>query len=394
MNKLTNWQKNIWVFKWNSVFTWFQAFVGVWVLIWTKYLNFSQIGLIYSIGLFLSVLLELPSGALADMIGRKKTVLLGRLLQITSYIVFSFANNFWMFLIAQALYQANWAFESGAQSALLFDSLKENGKEEKYYKKTETDTFFLCTIGMVIGTSIGGFLYKYGIHLPFVICIFTSIIAFIIAIFFQEPTIDSEKFTLKNYVKQNVEGTKHIFESKKIRAVTFFSLIVTFITYTGLWYLYEPRLAEGGFDARFMGLLVAGTYLIRAIGIKLIPVLDKTFKSNKIPYFLVGFQVIGSFSSFIQGRVGAIASVYSRKFLDGFRRPILYTLQNENIISKYRATSLSAVALLENVFIASAGPIIGIMIDKYSASFTLGLFGFIGLLIGLPLAFNLSKKIK
>ncbi|MBT3249796.1 MAG: MFS transporter [Candidatus Pacebacteria bacterium] len=392
MHKLTNWQKNIWVFKWNTVFTWFQAFVGVWVLIWTQYLDFTQIGLIYSLGLFFSVALELPSGALADLIGRKKTVLIGRVLQILSYIVFSFANNFWLFLVAQILYQANWALDSGAQSALLFDSLKENNQDGKFYKKTETDTFFLSTLGMVVGTAIGGFLFKYGTHLPFVICIFTSIIALVIALFFEEPRLDSEKFTFNNYLKQNIEGTKHIFENKKIRAITFFSLIISFITYTGLWYLYEPRLAEGGFEARHMGLLVAGTYLIRAVGIKLIPILDKKIKSNNIPYFLVIFQVIGSFSSFIQGRAGAITSVYSRKFLDGFRKPILNTLQNENIVSKYRATSLSAIALFENLIIASAGPIIGIMIDRYSASFTLGMFGFIGLVVGLPLARNLSKN--
>ncbi len=392
MSQLTNWQKNIWVFKWNTVFTWFQAFVGVWVLIWTKYLSFTQIGLIYSLGLFLSVALELPSGALADLIGRKKTVLIGRTLQILSYVVFSFANNFWLFLVAQMLYQANWALDSGAQSALLFDSLKENKQDKKFYKKTETDTFFLSTLGMVVGTTIGGFLFKYGTHLPFVICIFTSITAFIIALFFEEPQLDTVKFTFKNYLKQNIEGTKHIFENKKIRAITFFSLLISFITYTGLWYLYEPRLAEGGFEAKYMGLLVAGTYLIRAVGIKLIPVLDKTLQLNKVPFFLVLFQVIGSFSSFIQGKTGAIASVYSRKFLDGFRKPILNTLQNENIDSKYRATSLSAIALFENIIIASAGPIIGIMIDKYSAGFTLGLFGFIGLIIGLPLARNLSKN--
>ena len=392
MHKLTNWQKNIWVFKWNTVFTWFQAFVGVWVLIWTQYLDFTQIGLIYSLGLFFSVALELPSGALADLIGRKKTVLIGRVLQILSYIVFSFANNFWLFLVAQILYQANWALDSGAQSALLFDSLKENNQDGKFYKKTETDTFFLSTLGMVVGTAIGGFLFKYGTHLPFVICIFTSIIALVIALFFEEPRLDSEKFTFNNYLKQNIEGTKHIFENKKIRAITFFSLIISFITYTGLWYLYEPRLAEGGFEARHMGLLVAGTYLIRAVGIKLIPILDKKIKSNNIPYFLVIFQVIGSFSSFIQGRAGAITSVYSRKFLDGFRKPILNTLQNENIVSKYRATSLSAIALFENLIIASAGPIIGIMIDRYSPSFTLGMFVFIGLVVGLPLARNLSKN--
>ena len=394
MANLTNWQRNIFVFKANSVFSWFQAFIGVWVLIWTHYLNFTQIGIIYSFGLFWAVLLELPSGALADLIGRRATVLIGRLASIAGFAVFSVADNFWLFLVGNMLYQTNEAFESGAHSALLYDSLKENGKENEYYKKTEADTFFYCTIGMVAGSVIGGFLYNYGAHLPYIACTLAAIISFVIALFFQEPVIDSEKFTLKNYVRQNIEGTKHIFENKTIRAITLFSLVISFITYTGLWYLYEPRITEAGFDPKLLGILVAGTYLARAVGIKLIPALDKVLKPHQIPAFLIILQIAGSVISFIPGKLAAVTCVYSRKFSDGFRRPILNTLQNDNIISKYRATSLSAISLFTNILVATAGPVIGIMIDKYHASIALGSFAFIGFFVGLPLAMKLADVIK
>ena len=394
MVRLTDWKRNVLVYQTNSVFNWFQAYIGVWVLIWTKYLNFTQIGLIYSIGLFWCLILELPSGALADLIGRKKTVLLGRLAILLGYSIFCFADNFWLFLIANMLYQTNEAFESGAHTALLYDSLKENGQAEKYYKKTETDTYFYCTLGMVVGSIIGGFLYKYGIHMPYMACVISAIVSLIIALFLQEPYIDSEKFTLKNYLSQHIEVVKHIFENQMIRAVTFFSIIIAFITYTGVWYLYEPRLTEGGFDARLMGLLVGGTYIIRALGVKLIPVLDRTIKSHQVPFFLIVSQIIASFISFFPGKMAAITSVYGRKFIDGFRYPIMATLQNENIDSKYRATSLSAISLFTNILVASAGPIIGILIDRYHSSFALGVFGFVGLLMGIPLALNLANRMK
>lgn len=74
----TNWQKNINAFLITSFFQWFYVAIGVWVLIWRQYLSWEQIGLVTASGVLVSLLLELPSGALADMIGRKKTVLLGR----------------------------------------------------------------------------------------------------------------------------------------------------------------------------------------------------------------------------------------------------------------------------------------------------------------------------
>lgn len=390
----TDWQKNISVFKINSFFNWFQVAIGVWVLIWTKYLDFTQIAAIYSISLIWSTLLELPTGALADMIGRKKTVIIGRVINVIANIVYLFANNFPLFLIGNMLYQTNWAFESGAQSALLYDSLKENNQEKKLYKKTETDTFFYCTVGMVFASVLGGFLYKYGVHMAYAACVVASIISLIITLFFQEPALDSKKFTLKNYLQQNLDGVKHIFENKMIRSISFFSFIITFITYAALWYLYEPRLAVAGFNPELMGLLVAGTYIIRAIGTKLVPVLDKKLKKSQIPIFLAILQSIGSFLSFIPGKIGAITSVYSRKFADGFRNPIVATLQNEQIESKYRATSLSAISLFTNLLIGLAGPIIGLLNDRYGPSVTLGIFGFIGIIVCLPLAVNLSNMIK
>jgi MFS family permease len=328
------------------------------------------------------------------MIGRKKTVIIGRVINVIANIVYLFANNFPLFLIGNMLYQTNWAFESGAQSALLYDSLKENNQEKKLYKKTETDTFFYCTVGMVFASVLGGFLYKYGVHMAYAACVVASIISLIITLFFQEPALDSKKFTLKNYLQQNLDGVKHIFENKMIRSISFFSFIITFITYAALWYLYEPRLAVAGFNPELMGLLVAGTYIIRAIGTKLVPVLDKKLKKSQIPIFLAILQSIGSFLSFIPGKIGAITSVYSRKFADGFRNPIVATLQNEQIESKYRATSLSAISLFTNLLIGLAGPIIGLLNDRYGPSVTLGIFGFIGIIVCLPLAVNLSNMIK
>lgn len=356
-------------------------------------MNWTQIALIYSISLFFSLILELPSGALADMIGRKRTVILGRLANFVGYIIAFYAQNFEMFLISNILYQINWALESGALSALLFDSLKENDKEKEYYKKTETDTFFYCTVGMAIASILGGILFKYDIHWPYLAAAMVAGVSLAAAFFYQEPTIDTEKFTLRNYVKQNIEGVKHIFENKLIRAVSIFSILSDFVSYSALWYLYEPRLAAGGFDARWMGILVSGTYAIRALGTKLIPVLDNRLRPNQIPMFLAVTQTIGSAISFFEGRIAAVGCVYSRKLVDGFRKPILATIQNENIQPKYRATSLSALSLLGNLLISVIGPLIGFSNEKWGVEVTLGMFAIVGIIAVIPSAMCLGKEI-
>lgn len=376
-----------------SVFQWFFVVIGVWVLIWRSYLSWEEIALVTSISLLFQLLLELPSGALADLWGRKNTVIFGRVLGVIGFMVFIFATNFWMFLIGNILYLANWAFESGALSALLFDSLKENGIGEEEYQRVEADTFFWCTVGMAISSALGGYLYTYHHQLPYLMTTIFSIGALVTAFGLEEPKIDSVKVNAKTYLRQNWEGFLHIFRNKKIRAVSLFSILINFVAYVGLWYLYEPRLAEGGFPATWLALLVSGTYIIRAIGTKLIPLILR-FGDKNIPIILTIFQSIGSTLSFIENRFGAVSSVYLRKMSDGMRSPILARLQNVELESRYRATSLSAISLLSNVLISVVGPFIGYSMEHGGASQTLGFSAIVGLVLVLPSAIHLSKQIR
>lgn len=389
----TNYKQNIKYFLWTSIFQWFFVVIGVWVLIWRSYLSWEEIALVTSISLFVQLLLELPSGALADLWGRKNTIIFGRILGVIGFAIFIFATNFWMFLIGNILYLANWAFESGALSALLFDSMKENGVGEEEYQKVEADTFFWCTVGMVISSALGGYLYTIHYQLPYIATTVASIGALVTAFGLQEPKLDSIKVNFKAYLRQNWEGFLHIFRNKKIRAVSLFSVLINFVAYVGLWYLYEPRLAEASFPATYLALLVSGTYLARAIGTKLIPSILKLGNHN-IPVFLTLFQSFGSALSFIENRSGAVSSVYLRKMSDGMRSPILARLQNVELESRYRATSLSAISLLGNVLISAVGPLIGYLMQRGSVSITMGYFAIVGLVAVLPSAIYLSRQIK
>lgn len=394
--KKTNWRRNIIVFKLDSVVNWFFVPVGVYVLIWNQDLglSFTNINLAVSLGLIWTVVLELPSGALADMIGRKRTIMLGRVALFFGYLYFFFSRNFIGIIVQQLLYYTDNALNSGAQSALLYDSLKENGQVESHYKKTEANSFMINTIGMAIGSVIGGGLYIIDPFLPFTIMIGVTLVGILTSFFYQEPAIDSVKFTLHTYVKQNLAGLKHIVSNTHIRAVSLFTILVNIVVYTGLWYLYEPRLAYGGFDPRTLSILVAGTYGIRALGTKLIPFIDQRLKKEHTPIFLTLFQASASALSFIPNRFGAISSVYARKASDGYIRPTLLSLQNDQMESRYRATSLSAISLLYNIAVSIIGLSIGSLMDHQGTANVLGYFSLVGLILVLPSAIHLSRVMK
>lgn len=246
---------------------------------------------------------------------------------------------------------------------------------------------------MAISSTLGGYLYTLHYQLPYLATTLASIGALITAFGLEEPELDTVKVNFYSYMRQNWEGFLHIFRNQKIRAVSLFSILINFVAYVGLWYLYEPRLAEGGFPATWLALLVSGTYLIRAIGTKLIPLIMRAGDKN-IPIILTLFQAFGSALSFIETKFGAVSSVYLRKMSDGMRSPILTRLQNVELESQYRATSLSAISLLGNVLISAAGPLIGYLMESRGTSVTLGYSALVGLFFVLPSAIYLSRQIK
>ncbi len=86
---------------------------------------------IYSISI---VVLEIPSGYLADAIGRKKTIILGTIFGFLGFVAYSFSYAFLGFLFAEIILGIGQSLISGADSALLYDTLLESGKKDDYIK--------------------------------------------------------------------------------------------------------------------------------------------------------------------------------------------------------------------------------------------------------------------
>ena len=97
----------------------------IWVLYLT-YCNMSllQIGLLEGIYHLTSMICEIPSGAWADLMGRKKSMLISRGCITISCIIMLFLKNFWGFALSFVIQALGNAFTSGSEEALVYDSLK------------------------------------------------------------------------------------------------------------------------------------------------------------------------------------------------------------------------------------------------------------------------------
>jgi MFS family permease len=175
--------------------------IPIWIVYYRGYVSTSQIAFIAGWAYFVQLIMELPTGAFADLVGKRWSVILSYLLTSIGMFIIPFAHTFGHFLFIETLVGVGTALFSGAQEALLYDSLKQDGKEADF-GKVMTKNGFWYQIALMVSTGLGGVMYSFGHLIPFIASGLSALVGMVFAWFFLEPTVDTEKFSLKNYLKQ------------------------------------------------------------------------------------------------------------------------------------------------------------------------------------------------
>jgi MFS family permease len=123
----------------------------------SKDISFLQIGILYSIREIAINIFEIPSGIIADALGRRKTLASSFLAYIIAFIIFYLYSSFSLFVLAMLFYALGDAIRSGINKAMIVDYLKQNNLIElkvKYYGHTRS----WSQMGSAISSLAGGVL--------------------------------------------------------------------------------------------------------------------------------------------------------------------------------------------------------------------------------------------
>ncbi len=143
-------------------------------------LNYFQIGLIISFRSICINIMEIPSGAIADIYGRKNAMIISFLNYIFSFIIFTFTANIMLLLCAVFFFSIGEAFRTGTHKAIIFHWLKENNltdrKTEVYgytrsWSKKGSALSVLISASIVIFSSGYRWIFLFSI-IPYLIGIF------------------------------------------------------------------------------------------------------------------------------------------------------------------------------------------------------------------------------
>ena len=97
-------------------------------------LSAAEFGMLKGIFYLVAITTEIPAGVAADRLGRRGTMLLGALLNGCACVLYTRAHSFEAFAAAEILFGVGIALISGADSALLYDSLRADGRSDDYLR--------------------------------------------------------------------------------------------------------------------------------------------------------------------------------------------------------------------------------------------------------------------
>ncbi len=325
-------------------------------------LSLMQIASLESIITVTVFLAEIPTGIIADRIGRKWSVVLALACQAAGEFFYIFAESYPAFVFIALLAGIGFAFLSGAGEALLYDELPEAEKDTLMQKAVgrlgsayQFGFFLSPLIGGVIVSRFA--LSSYMIVIAMTACSVT--IALIISFTLHETRRHSakrqpaESFML---IKEGFSLIKSNGTLRQIVAITIFTATFGDIALM----LYQPMFKQYGFSPFLIGAALSGASLLSAVTQRYAYKLEKWFGPKTT---LTLAPVLPGVFFVAWGLAGAPWSVFSLFiFTYGFRelkKPLLASYQNREIHSYNRATVLSIINMGLSMYVAVSRVILG-----------------------------------
>jgi len=337
-------------------------------------LNFTQVMILQSWFMLWIFILEIPTGTVADYLGRKFSLVLSGLFNIIATLVYSSVPNFYVFLLGEFLWATSSALMSGADDAFVYDTLKKIGKSKNSKKIFgRIESFSLA--GIMFGAPLGSIIaYNFGLRAPMLFMFIPFTIAFLIALTFKEPkTI--KKIESKRYINILKTGIKFFYKNKILKILAVDMVFIAAISYFMIWF-YQLMLKQAGVNIIYFGLIHATFVISQILIMNNYERLEKLFGSKKRLIF---------FSSMITGImfiIGGLTTLIPFVLLSiiiggGFglsRGPLLSNYMNKYIPSPQRATVISTISMLRQFILAIVNPIVGLSVD-WSLNYTLIILG-------------------
>ena len=367
---------------------------AVWVaLLAARGFSLWEIGLAESVFHVVSLLCEVPSGMAADLLGRKKTLVSGGVCMVLQSLLMAFASDLFTICFAMGLNALAMTMFSGTSTALLYDSLKQEGREDEYIQ-VSANSSQISMLANAIGSMasiLNQFLGYAGFYLLNAAFEGASALANMLL---AEPIVTEsqasrEKHALPEQFRQLVRDSLHVLHTCPMAVkLIASSALISVPSYLTKMFL-QQRLVELGWPTEllFLPLLLGGLACVAGTEI------GRRVKCRSMRRLYTACALLCGVGTLLVGAAPAWGGILGMMLVQGVLEVyLLHESQklNDAIPSDQRATLISVDGMAYSLLMIPASPLVGAVGDAFGqAGAGLALLGGVIVLSGVAL---LGKK--
>lgn len=334
-----------------------------------KGLNYTMINSMWAIIVGTMFITEIPTGMIADRIGRKKAIILALGLQLSGEVIFLFAQQYWLFAVCGVVGGLGFAFSSGCIESLVYEDLKKDNSVDQMTRAMGLIQAASQTASL-LAFAIGGLLLSELSQTRFLTAI--ALTAGCVAIgFLLTFTLKENHRTVSNSKEQRENSLKYLKDGwQLIRSNRAFQLLIALGIFTVpfrdyLINLYQPKFIEAGLPPVWLGL---GLALASGVGIlcaRYAYLLEKYLGSRMA--ILTSTLLPGLLYfvfALVSGGWGLVPLFCLLLGAQSLKSPLLSAHLNTHIADENRATVLSLISMGEGAYVMLMGLLIGKVADN------------------------------
>lgn len=355
-------------------------------------LNLTEILLLQSIFSAAAVLLEYPSGYISDHIGYRSALTVATLFGTAGWGVYTAAHSFTGVLIAEILLGIGMSFISGSDSALLYESLRMEGREGLYSRYEGRMNGFAQT-SEALGALFAGVLYARAPLLPFVLQIVVWVLALSVTRTMREPPREKALFA-RTHLSEAIGIARYAFvENPSLRATILLNTLLGLASFYPVW-LIQPYMQQHSVPLAWFGPVWTGANLMVAIFALASHRAQGCLGERGMVLLCFLLILAGYFGLGITGGLFGFLFYYLLTCMRGLRGPMFLNYTQKESPSANRASILSLQTLVFRVAFIVTGPLVGRLADRMGVqgSFHVLLYAFLILLP--PFSFLFLRNVR
>lgn len=387
-------RRNLWLFHLYRLLSTSYLFIPV-LFLRSRGLSYTQVGLLNTVYSVTVMLFEVPTGALADHFGRRLAMGLGSLLMAAGCLVDYFGQGFFAYALGDGCLALGMTLTSGADSAYLFDLLKDAGQEQDY-RRLEGSATAAKLVGTALALVLGGWVARSNIDMTYALSAGVCLLSALIALGFTErPPQDLEAAPKSAWLLPlMLSSLREVRYRPRLRFAIAFSVLIFVLLREGM-YLYPIYLEHARFDRFQIGLTLALLTLLAAWSAHRIELIRAVLGERRL---LVLLPLLLSVTYLLLGRYFAVGwgvgLLGLQMVVNGIYSPLSKELLNREIKnSGQRATVLSLESMSRRLVFGVAPPVVGAFMDRASLPMGFIVSGLLGL-VGCALLFSYGRSHK